>query len=88
MTKAACVKKAACNPPVVAAVETADRMTAILDREAERGTIDEAAAEALIYEFAASDERYVEEQKAIQGKVYALIDSIPARAARAGRPFD
>lgn len=78
MSGAACAKKRACNPPVKAAVETADGMVEIIVEAVKAGDLSDADGDALILEFAASDDRYVAEQKAIQKKVIESLGGLPA----------
>lgn len=73
MSGAACAKKHACNPPVAAAVETADRQVALLDRYMEAGKLPHDVGDALIYAMTDSDERYTAEQKEIAMKVISVL---------------
>lgn len=73
MSGAACAKKRLCNPPVAAAVETADGLVALLDRYMEGGQLPHDVGDELIYAMAASDERYCAEQKGIAMKVISVL---------------
>lgn len=82
---ATCAKKRLCNPPVKAAVESADGMVEIMVGAVKDGLLEQDVAEDLILEMVDSDERYCAEQKAIGEKVIAALGGLPQREPRRRR---
>jgi hypothetical protein len=85
MSAGACAKKRLCNPPVKAAVESADGIVDLLDRAMRDGVMTDGMGDALIYEFTDSDERYCAEQKEIALRAIDALDRAEASPTRGRR---
>lgn len=85
MSAGACAKKRLCNPPVEAAVKSADGIVDLLDRAMRDGVMTDDEGDALIYAFTDSDEAYCAEQKEIALRAIAALERTKG-SARGGRP--